>query len=266
MPAIEWPVSGWTEIAAVHANAAESGPRMEIDARAGRALVQVRLAPRGPRRQADHRHHRHAAIEHNADVRRASFADVGEDLVADDPLLDDRPVGLPLQRVKAGEDRGDVVVEIGERVALAAGGEELPPVVPGDDDDPAARAARRRLDDEFRPVAGKIQEPFHVAVALDQGVGLGHGDAGRVADGLGDVLFVHAGIEARGFSGRTKRPLRRLMPTMPACFNSLGQAQEPPNRGRTPCASSFNRSLLLGFMGYSFGWTRSRNRTSSVRR
>ena len=211
---------------AVLADAAEGPPALQVDARGDRPLVQIRPAARLPRRQADHGHHRHAAIEHDADVGGAADGDRLEDRMADDPLLDDDPVGLPGQGIEAGEDRRQVIGHFGQRQSLVAGVVELAAVVPGDDHDAASLAAAGRLDDELLAMADQVEKFRHVAVPLDQGVGLRDGDLPPAAKLLGQVPCRPRGDSARGdCSGSTYSPLRRLMPRMPACRNSCGVAQ-----------------------------------------
>ena len=165
---------------------------------------------------------------------------------------------LPLQRIEPGEDRRNVIAEVGQRVALAAGGEELLAVVPGDDHDPPARAARGRLDDEFRPIAGKFEEPPHVAVALDQGIGLRHGDARGPADALGQVFLIDPRIEGPGVQGQDEMPVAAIDADDARALQLARPGPESPWR-RLRHAATPVRSV-------SGGWTRSRKRTSSVRR
>ena len=137
---------------------------------------------------------------------------------------------LPLQRIQPGENGRNVIAEVGQRVVLAAGGEEVPAIVAGDDDDPPARAAGSRLDDELRPIAGEFEEPPHVAVALDQGICLRHGDPRRPAEALGEVLLIDPRIKAAGVEGQDEMPVAAIDADDARDLQLAGPGPESPGR------------------------------------
>ena len=115
----------------------------------GGALVQIGAAFGRGRGQADHRHHGHVAVEDDADVGRAADGDALHRRVHDDPLFDDRGVDLAAERIEAGEDRRNVVVELALADDAAAGRFVIVTVAAGDDDDSAAGGSRSGLYDEL---------------------------------------------------------------------------------------------------------------------
>ena len=108
------------------------------------------------------------------------------------------------------------------------------PCAAGDDDDAAAGRAGGRLDHEFAAVAEHLQKPPHVAVAADDGVRVGHGDAVRVADFLGDRLVVDARIEPAGIALLDERQVALIDAQHAAAFEFVG-----PDPESAACARSW---------------------------
>ena len=104
-------------------------------------------------------------------------------------------VDLAAERIQAGEDRRDVIVEFALADDAAAGRFVIVAVAAGDDDDAATGGARGRLHDELAAVADQLGEAADVAVAADDGVRFGHGNAVLVADLLRDRLVVDARVQ-----------------------------------------------------------------------
>ena len=149
----------------------------------------------------------------------------------DDPLLDDRFVDLPAERVEAGEDRRDVVAEVAPGDDAAAGGFEIVALAAGDDDDAAAGGAGGGLDHELAAVAEHLQEPPHVAVAADDRVGVRHGDAVGVADFLGDRLVVDARVEPARIAFLDEGQVALVDAQHPGAFQLVGPDPESAMRG-----------------------------------
>ena len=186
-PATGRPVSGWTETARSLQTPPQGAPALQVDSCGDGPLVQVGPAAQLLRGQPHHSHHRHAAIEHDANVGSAVHGHRLEDRMAHDALLDDDPVGLARQGVEPGEDRGQVIGHVGEEPTFVAGVDKFVAVVADDDHDAASLAAAGRLDDELLAVADQVEKLGHVAVPLDQGVGFRDGDLTPVANLLGEV-------------------------------------------------------------------------------
>src|SRR5690606_38885256 len=83
----------------------------QVHAHTDSALVQVGFAARLTCRQAQHGHHRIAHQHDDANIRHAFVADALEDRVRGYAVLDQCAITVPAQRVKAGEDIGDLMLQ-----------------------------------------------------------------------------------------------------------------------------------------------------------
>ena len=97
---------------AIVADAAERAAGDQVHGRRSRSLMQIGPAFGLNRRQPDHRHHGHVAVQDHADIGRAAHGDPLHGRVHDDPLLDDRAIDLPAERIQAGENRRQVIIEL----------------------------------------------------------------------------------------------------------------------------------------------------------
>ena len=79
-------------------HAATGGSARQVDAYTDRALVQVGLAVRQSRRQADHRHHRITEKHDDADIGHALVADMLEHRIELHAVFDQQVVGLAAER------------------------------------------------------------------------------------------------------------------------------------------------------------------------
>ena len=174
----------------------------KVDARADGALVQVGLAAGLARRQADHRHHRVAAVDDRADVRHPVVGDGREQRVEAHPILDHRLVGLAAQAVHAAQDVGDVVLQVSHRHHRPTHLAELFACPALDNDNPLAAAAVGGLDDEVRVAVQQLRQPADAVVGLDDAVERRHGNAGRQCQLLGHHLVVDPRIQVARIAGR----------------------------------------------------------------
>src|SRR5208283_4303860 len=100
--------------------------------------------------------------------------------------------------------------EIGQRVAFPAGRDEFLAIMLSDDHDPPTRTSGSRLNDEVGPVAGKFEKPPHVAVALDQGICLGNGNARGMTDPLRHVFFIDPRVESAAVQRQDVLPIAAI--------------------------------------------------------
>ncbi len=174
----------------VQPGAAQGHAGSQVDTHADGALVQVGLAAGLAGRQAQHGHHRVAHQHDDANVRHAFVADALEDLVGGDPVLDQRTVAVPAQRVQAGEDARDLVLDLLVADDLARHRAVAVLEAVGDHQDAVTTGALRRLDDEIAAPTNDLVELLDLFLGLDDAVHFRHMDAGRQGALLGDDLVI----------------------------------------------------------------------------
>ena len=90
----------------------ERQSRRHVDPHAYRALMQIGLARRHSRRETDHGHDRESAEHDNPYVRHAEVADLVEDRVETDAVLDHDLVGMPTEAVLTVQGIGEMVGQV----------------------------------------------------------------------------------------------------------------------------------------------------------
>ncbi len=174
----------------VQPGAAQGDAGGEVDAHTDGALVQVGLAAGLAGGQAQHGHHRVAHQHDDADVRHAFVADALEDRVRGHAVLDQRAVAVPAEGVEAGEDRGDLMLDL--LVADDLAGDSLVAAFEavGDHQDAVAAGALRRLDHEVVALADDLVELVDLLLGGNDPVHLGYVDPRLDGALLGDDLVV----------------------------------------------------------------------------
>ena len=180
----------------VQPGAAQGQAGGQVYTHADRALVQVGLAAGLAGGQAQHRHHRVAHQHDDADVRHAFIADALEDLVGHHAVLDQRAVAVAAEGVQAGEDAGNLVLDL----LMAddfAGHRAIAPFKPvGHHQDAVTAGALGGLDHEVAAPADDLVELVDFLFGGDHPVHFRHVDAGRQGPFLGDDLVIHDGVQA----------------------------------------------------------------------
>jgi len=223
-------------LVAEHAAAGDAAG--DVDADPDRALVQVGLAVGQARGQADHAHHRVAQEHDDADVRHALVADVVEDRVELHAVLDQHVVGLAAEAEQSREHVRQVVVELVAVEEAAVGAAVLVAAAPGDDEDAVAARAVRRLDHELLAMGDLLVQLGDLVLLAHHGVQLGHRQAGRERQVLGDELVVDARIELARVVHQYEIGVALADAHQPLLAQAPGDAGQAEHGAPTPPASA----------------------------
>src|SRR5690606_21286842 len=167
----------------------------QVHAHTDSALVQVGFAARLTCRQAQHGHHRIAHQHDDANIRHAFVADALEDRVRGYAVLDQCAITVPAQRVKAGEDIGDLMLQFVVGDDLAGNRAIATFETVRDHQNAVAAGALGRLDDEVLMVLDDVLELLDILFGFDNPVHFRHVDAGRDGAFLGDDLVIDDRIQ-----------------------------------------------------------------------
>src|SRR5438874_4480452 len=138
----------------------ESDPRGNVNAGADRSLVEVCATVGHLRRQPNHRQHRHVLVEDDADVGGPREANALKYRVGDRALLNKGGVRLASERKQAGDNAGDMLMNISKAEALAVATHEKIAFPARDYQHAAPPRPAIRLENKIRPL---VEEPGKVA-------------------------------------------------------------------------------------------------------
>src|SRR5690606_37827733 len=174
----------------VQPGALEGNTGGQVDTDTNGTLVQVGLAVGLAGWQTKHGHHRVAHQHDDADVRYAFVANALEDRVRSDAIFDQRTVTAATQRVEAGEDAGDLLLDFPVADDLAGDGLVATLEAVGDHQDAIAAGTLGRLDHEVVVLADDLVELLDFLLGRDDPVQFRHMDAGLDRPLLGDDLVI----------------------------------------------------------------------------
>src|SRR5690606_17024357 len=123
------------------------------------------------------------------------IADALEDRVRSHPVFDQRAVAVAAKGIQAGEDAGELVLDVLVADDLARDGLEAALELVGDHQNAVTTGTLRRLDHEVAAVADDLVELLDLLFRGDDAVQLRHMDAGGDGALLGDDLVVDYGVQ-----------------------------------------------------------------------
>jgi len=127
--------------------------------------------------------------------RHPLVADALEDRVGCDAIFDQRAVAVAAEGIKAGEDVGDLMLDLVVAKHLPRHGLVATLEAVGDHQNAVTAGTLRRLDDEIVVVADDVLELLDIPLSLDHPVHFRHVDARLDGALLGDDLVVDDRIQ-----------------------------------------------------------------------
>ena len=157
--------------------------------------MQVGLAARLTGRQAQHGHYRVAHQHDDADIRHTFVADAFENLVRGNPVLDQRPVTVTAQGIQAGEDAGDLMLDLFMADDLARDGAKTVFEAVRNHQNAVTACTLGRLDHEVAAITDDVIELFDFFFGGNHAVHFRYVNTGLDSAFLGDDLVIHDRIQ-----------------------------------------------------------------------
>ena len=168
----------------------------DVHAHADGALVQVGLAVGLAGGQAQHGGHR-VPLEHDdAHIRYAADADAVEQVGGAHPVFDQRAVAMAAQGIDAGDNPGDMKLQLLGADHTTGRTPVVALEAVGDHHDAIAAGALGRLDHEVAVGLDNALELTDALLGINDAVHVRHLDAGVQGQLLGADLVVHQRVQA----------------------------------------------------------------------